>query len=86
METGSIVISKAGRDNGRRFIVLKLEGDCAYLSDGDLRKVDKPKKKKIKHIQKTNSVSQLVKSRLENGGQIENFEIRQALSDFEPDD
>lgn len=86
MEAGSIVISKAGRDIGKRFIVLKIDAEYAYLSDGDLRKVDKPKKKKIKHIQKTNSISQLVKAKLESGELIENFQIRQVLSDFKPDD
>lgn len=86
MEAGSMVISKAGRDIGKRFIVLKQDGDYAYLSDGDLRKVDKPKKKKIKHIQKTNSVSQLIKQKLESGSLVENYQIRQALSEFKPDD
>lgn len=85
METGSIVISKAGRDIGKRFIVLKIDGEYAYLSDGDLRKVDKPKKKKIKHIQKTNSAALFVKEKTANGELIENFEIRRALSEFKPD-
>lgn len=86
MEAGSIVKSKAGRDNGRWFVVLGVEGDCAFLTDGDLRKVDKPKKKKIKHIQMTNSVSELIRDRLQGGGQVENFEIRNALSEFKPVD
>lgn len=85
METGSIVISKAGRDIGKRFIVLKSDENYAYLSDGDLRKVDKPKKKKIKHIQKTNSVAEFVKTKTANGELIENYQIRQALSEFKPD-
>ena len=86
MVAGSVVKSKAGRDNGKWFIVLRIEGDCAFLTDGDLRKVDKPKKKKIKHIQTTNSVCDLIRERLENGGSVENFEIRDALSKFRPED
>jgi ribosomal protein L14E/L6E/L27E len=86
MEAGSVVISKSGRDKGRRFIVLRAEGDYVFLADGELRKVDKPKKKKIKHIQKTNSVSEAVREKTAGGAQVENFEIRRALSEFEPDD
>lgn len=86
MEAGSVVISKAGRDKGNWFIVLSAENGYVFLADGSSRKVDKPKKKKIKHIQKTNSVSGLVQKRLQNGGQVENFEIRRALSEFKPID
>lgn len=86
MEAGSIVKSKAGRDNGRWFVVLGVEGDCAFLTDGDLRKVDKPKKKKIKHIQKTNSTSELIQKKVNSGEACENFEIRNALSEFKPVD
>ena len=44
--TGQIVYSKAGRDQKRCFVVLKVEGEYVYLADGDLRKVETPKKKK----------------------------------------
>lgn len=54
MNPGDIVISKAGRDKGRPFIVLEpLEEGYVLLVDGDLRKLDKPKKKKILHLQRT---------------------------------
>ena len=46
---GSIVRSIAGRDKGDLFIVLSREGDFVYLANGELRKVDHPKKKKLKH-------------------------------------
>lgn len=53
---GQIVRSKAGRDKGRYFIVDSIEEPYVYLIDGDLRKIDKPKKKKINHISKTNTI------------------------------
>ena len=37
------------------FLVLKKDGDYVYLADGNLRKVENPKKKKIKHVNKTNT-------------------------------
>ena len=42
---GSIVRSIAGRDKGDLFIVLSREGDFVYLANGELRKVDHPKRK-----------------------------------------
>ena len=56
IERGSLVYSIAGRDKGSLFLVLKRDGDFVYLADGDLRKVENPKKKKIKHINKTNTL------------------------------
>lgn len=55
MERGSLVYSIAGRDKGTLFLVLKKDGDYVYLADGNLRKVENPKKKKIKHVNKTNT-------------------------------
>ncbi len=52
---GDIVISKAGRDKKRSLIVLEcLDENYVLLVDGDLRKLDRPKKKKVIHLQKTN--------------------------------
>ena len=51
---GSIVFSKAGRDKRKMLLAVKVEGNYAYVCDGILRKVEKPKKKKLIHLQKTN--------------------------------
>ena len=79
---GSVVRSKAGRDKGDYFIVLSREGEYAYLANGELRKVDHPKKKKLKHIQKTNHFAEQIKNRLEAGEVVENFEVRKALAEY----
>ena len=79
---GSIVRSIAGRDKGDLFIVLSREGDYAYLANGELRKVDRPKKKKLKHLQGSNSVSEFIKNKLETTGKVTNSEVRKALSEF----
>lgn len=54
IQGGSIVYSKAGHDRGGMFLVLCTDGEYAFLADGKVRKLDKPKKKKQKHLQKTN--------------------------------
>ena len=48
---GSIVTAKAGRDKGRSFaIVAAVDSEYVLLADGCTRKIEKPKKKKRKHI------------------------------------
>ena len=44
---GDLVVSRAGRDKGRPFVVLSAEEGFVY---GDLRRLDKPKKKKRMHV------------------------------------
>ena len=56
---GSIVKSRAGHDKNRYFVVLKIEGDYVYLSDGKERTIENPKKKNIKHIFLTSSKIEL---------------------------
>lgn len=56
IEVGSVVKSLAGKDRDRFFCVVGLTGDeKAYclLRDGKLFKVEKPKKKNVKHINAT---------------------------------
>jgi len=49
---GQLVISKAGRDHNRHFIVLQIvDEQFVLLVDGDLRKIENPKLKKTKHLQ-----------------------------------
>ena len=51
LEPGEIVRSKAGRDRNRAFVVLEvLDADYVLLVDGRLRTLDRPKKKKRKHL------------------------------------
>ena len=53
-EVGRVVRSRAGRDQGRLFLVLKLfDEEHLLIADGDLRKVEKPKKKKLRHLEAT---------------------------------
>ena len=80
---GSKVISKAGRDEGRYFIVLSLEGeDFAYVADGELRKAEKPKRKRVKHLYVTEELESSLQIRLMAGGAVENHELRACLKAF----
>lgn len=80
---GSAVYSRAGRDKGGLFIVLRLEDGYAYLSDGDTHRAENPKKKKIKHLNKTNFVSDAIAAAAAEG-KVENHMIRKALAELKP--
>ncbi|HHW30170.1 MAG TPA: RNA-binding protein [Clostridiaceae bacterium] len=81
---GQVVISKAGRDAGKKFVVTGIiDTSYVYLSDGSLRKVEKPKKKKIKHIQLTEIVLQDLGMKLRTNQKVSNSEIRKALANIE---
>ena len=62
---GELVHSIAGRDAGRKFLVVKvIDEKYILISDGDLRKIEKPKKKKVKHIESCGVVINSLKEKL----------------------
>lgn len=77
---GQYVKSKAGRDKDRIFIITDIVDDLFVLvADGDLRKIEKPKKKKIKHLSKYNLVSDEVEQRSTEGKKITNLVLRREI-------
>lgn len=63
---GQLVKSRAGRDKGRLFIVIGIADDqYVTIADGDLRRVEKPKRKKIRHLSKVNRVSEVLRQALQ---------------------
>jgi ribosomal protein L14E/L6E/L27E len=59
LKVGTVVYSLAGHDKGRAFVVTRAEGDFAYIADGKERRLATPKKKRIKHLQITNTSLEL---------------------------
>ncbi len=61
---GRLVRSKAGRDKTRTLAVLAVDGQMLLLADGSLRKIERPKRKKRKHVAPTATVleNELLKS------------------------
>lgn len=52
-EIGQIVLSKAGRDAGRFFLVTAVDGADLLLADGKTRSLASPKRKNPAHVQAT---------------------------------
>lgn len=50
-EIGMLARSKAGHDKGHVYIIVETDATCVYLVDGKIRTLDRPKKKKMKHVQ-----------------------------------
>lgn len=73
---GMVVRSNAGRDQGGFFTVLSVEGNYAVISDGRNRKLEHPKRKKLKHLAPTKTV-------VPEPSMETNREIRKALATFQ---
>lgn len=80
---GQFAISKAGHDKGSWYVIIAAEGDFVYLSDGNLRPPEKPKKKRRKHVQPVNCfVGEELLHKLESGAKVYAEEIKYALKQY----
>lgn len=83
LSIGQVVKSRAGRDKGRVFLVLEILDDKHVLVvDGDLRRLEKPKKKKVKHLTVYNTVLEELEQKLDSNIEINNAYIRRLLEPF----
>ena len=78
---GQVVKSRAGRDKGRIFLIIDIiDKENVFIVDGDLRKLDNPKKKKIKHLIVYNTILDELKYKLDNNIKVNNAYIRKLLA------
>ncbi|MEW6662793.1 MAG: RNA-binding protein [Bacillota bacterium] len=81
IQPGQLVCSKSGRDKDRCYLVLKvIDQYFVHLVDGDVRKLDRPKRKNIKHLQVLPTTAGELAEKLKAGESITNAEVRQAIS------
>ena len=84
VDIGCVVISKAGRDEGRRFLVVGLvDEDFVMIANGGLRGMDRQKKKRRKHLKPTGQVVEALRTRLAEGQTVEDHELRAWLREEE---
>jgi len=80
---GQVVKSKAGRDKGNVFIVVDvLSKDYVLIADGEIRKIERPKKKKVKHLIKYNAIEYEIRDKLLEGKKVQNSEIKKTLEKY----
>ena len=77
-----VVLSTTGRDKDKIFYVIGIEGDLLLLANGKDRTLDKPKRKKQKHVQKVLRSDTQVAQRLRAGDKVLNSELRKDLAEY----
>ena len=75
-----VVVSTAGRDSGEWFYVVNEDPIYLFLANGKDRSLDKPKRKKRKHVQKVLRSETRVAEKLRTGGKVLNGELRRDLA------
>ena len=77
---GTLVISKAGRDIGELFIIIGILDDkYVFISNGSQRSIEKPKKKKIKHLEFTSIVAEQIRDTIISDKQLTNSMVKKFL-------
>lgn len=51
VQQGMFARSLAGHDKGKLYVIIKVEEPYVWLADGRIRTLERPKKKKLMHIQ-----------------------------------
>ena len=80
---GDIARSRMGRDNKVAYVMMSIENEFAYCANGTTRKVDNPKKKRLKHLRKVSDRTEYMAEKIAKGEKITNVELRRELQDVE---
>ena len=80
LNIADVVVSTAGRDQGKLFYVIGTDPVYLTLANGKDRTLEKPKRKKRKHIQKVLRSETRVADKLRNGDKVLNSELRRDLA------
>ena len=82
IDISDVVTSTAGRDKGALFYVIDCDEVFLKLANGKDRTLDKPKRKKRKHVQKVLRAETRVAAKLASGNKVLNSELRRDLAFF----
>ena len=78
---GMFARSLAGHDKGNLYIIVRREEQFAWVADGRLKHLEKPKKKKWKHLQVDYEISPQVSALQEQGRPLTNEAIKRAIKE-----
>lgn len=78
------MISKAGKDKGKWYVVIgyDVENERVLVCDGEKRKIEKPKRKNLIHLQFTNYYLWDIRDKLLKGQRVLNEEVRNGIRRF----
>ena len=77
-----VVVTTAGRDQGKLFYVIGTDPVYLELANGKDRTLDKPKRKKRKHVAKVLRSETRVAEKLMEGDKVLNSELREDLAEL----
>ena len=77
-----VVVSTAGRDQGSLYYVISTDEMFLMLVNGKDRTLDKPKRKKLRHVQKVLRSETRVAAKIASGDKVLNSELRRDLAYF----
>ena len=80
LNIADVVMSTAGRDQGKLFYVIGTDPVYLTLANGKDRTLEKPKRKKRRHIQKVLRSETRVAEKLRLGDKVLNSELRRDLA------
>ena len=77
---GRVCLSKSGRDKDRYFMITQvIDENYVMIADGVMRKLNKTKKKKIKHLSMKPIVLDVIAGKLETGSKVFDAELKNAI-------
>ena len=80
---GSIVYSKAGRDRGKCYIIVRLDDKgYAFVANGSDKTLSSPKRKNVKHLDPCGELSKTIQEKLLSEKQVFDSEIKSALRQY----
>jgi len=82
IDIASYVISLNGRDEGKRFVVVGTQDEYSLIADGKGRRIEKPKRKKNKHLRLEDKTDGQIAEKLIRGEKVTNNEIRRTLAGY----
>lgn len=80
LQIADIVKSINGRDSGKSMLIIGVEENYLLLTDGKSRKLEKPKRKNVKHVKYLAKGDTQIAQKLVSGEKITNSEIRKYLA------
>ena len=79
-EISDVVEATAGREVGKWFFVVATQEQYVLLANGKDRPLEKPKRKKLKHVRKVLRPDTRVAQKLREGDKVLNSELRRDLA------
>ena len=86
MQKGDLVQSLNGRDKNKTLFVADVDGEYVILIDGKSRRLEHPKRKKLRHCKFLARDDSRVAEKLRAGERVTNIDVRRALAAFHTGD